>query len=137
MLETAILEYLDHKRYFSSLNLAAVAEELYGKYLRVCRLRNSQEELIDAANEMAKAQGVTDLSVKEWKKISTLSKNSIKHFDSEADRFVEMDPEDEARLTIANALTNHTKLDRQVTPIVQRFVDFGKEWATDSANQYR
>lgn len=31
----AIVEYIEHCRYFAAINLAGVAEELYGKLLRI------------------------------------------------------------------------------------------------------
>lgn len=128
MLVAAIIEYLDHGRYFASLNLAAIAEELYGKYVRVKGLQDAQHQLIVEANKISHDQGVTVITVKDWKKTSVFYKNSIKHFDSEADRFVEMNPENEARLTISDALTNHKLLNRQSSTTIQRFCEFAERW---------
>ena len=40
MLDSAITAFVEHKRFFVALNLAAVAEELYGKYVRICGLKD-------------------------------------------------------------------------------------------------
>jgi len=59
-----------------------------------------------------------------------LHEKAGKHFDSEADRHIEITPEDEARLMITvAALSNHSKLGREVTPIIQRFNGYGHEKA--------
>ena len=134
MLEPAIVEFLDHGRYFSSFNLAGVAEELYGKYVRVVGLRDSQHDNIEAASKVARMQGGPELTVKDWKKIATTHKNAVKHLDSESDRYVEIDAEDEARLMIADALSNHNKLNRLVTPTIQRYNGFGREWVQSNAH---
>lgn len=132
MLDAAIVQFLDQRRYFAALNLAAVAEELYGKHIRIIGLRDSQQENIETVDRIARNQGITDFTIKSWKKIATHQKNSIKHYDAEADRFIEIDPNDEARLVIFDALANHTKLDREITSIVQRFSDFAQKWAAEN-----
>ena len=134
MLEAAVIEYLDNHRYFVALNLACVAEELYGKYANITTGSNAMQVNIRAANEFAALDGVTDISIKEWKKIAGQSKNSIKHFDTESDRYIEIDAEDESRLAIADALSNHSILNRAVTHTLQRLYDFGRELALKNAH---
>ena len=133
MIEASIEEFLDSQRYFSAFNLAGVAEELYGKYVRVTGGRDAQQEGIEAAAKIAELYGAPEQAVRDWKKIANYMKNAVKHFDSEADRYIEIDAEDEARLMIANALSNHSKLDREVTPIIQRFYEYGHRKATEMA----
>ena len=48
MLDAAINEFLNHKRYLPALNLAAVAEELYGKYIRICHDQDALQKNIEA-----------------------------------------------------------------------------------------
>ncbi len=123
MIESAIVEYFDHKSYFSSLNLACVAEEIYGKYIRITGGKDIQMETIRAAERLVKLSGRPVLPVKKWKKIANINKNSIKHLDSVNDRYIEIEILYEARLGIGDALSNHEKLDRDVTPTIQRFYD--------------
>ena len=35
MMTAAIVEYLEHRRHYAAINLAGVAEELYGKLVRI------------------------------------------------------------------------------------------------------
>lgn len=130
MLDAAINEYLEHGRYLAALNLAYVAEELYGKYVRICQQKDALQENIEAAQLIAKKQGGPQLEIKEWKKVANRYKNDIKHFDSESDRFVEIDAEDEARLAIADALSNHFKLQREETEEIKRFNAWAREYAS-------
>jgi hypothetical protein len=136
MIEAAIEAFLTHKRYFSALNLAGVAEEFYGKYIRICGDRDIQMETIEAAGKLSNIHGGPETPIKEWKNIANHLKNAVKHFDSERDRYVDIDAEDEARSMIGDALSNHAKLDRPVTPTIQRFYDYGREWAVNNAHIY-
>lgn len=134
MIEAAIEEFLTYQRYFAALNLAGVAEELYGKYVRIQGGRDIQMEIIEAAGKLEKMYGHPDTPLKEWKNIANHLKNAVKHFDSEKDRYLEFDAEDEAKSMIGDALSNHAKLEREVTPTIKRFYDFGREWAEKNAN---
>jgi len=129
MLETSIEEFIDKGRFFSAFNLAGVSEELYGKYVRISGGKDTQQEDIEAIFKIAEQLGFPEQSVREWKKVANYMKNAVKHFDSEADRHIEIAPEDEARLMITAALSNHSKLGREVTPIIQRFNEYGHEKA--------
>ena len=126
MLESAIEEYIDKERYFSAFNLAGVAEELYGKFIRINGGKDAQTSTIEAVARINKIRGW--LPVKEWKKIANRPKNSVKHFDNNEDRFIEIEIKVEACLMLGEALSNHTELDRKVTPIIQRFYDLNKDW---------
>jgi hypothetical protein len=137
MLDAAINEFLAHGRFLAALNLAAVAEELYGKYVRICQKKDALHENIEAVQGVAKRRGGPELEIKEWKKIANQYKNSIKHFDSEADRYVEIEAEDEARLAIADALSNHSKLERKETEEVRRFAEWAQKYAAQNASVER
>lgn len=131
MLDAAITEFLDHGRYFSALNLAAVAEELYGKAVRIGQNKNALDENIEAAQILLKEKAGGEITFKEWKQVANYYKNSIKHFDSSSESYVEIDPQNEARLAIADALINHNTLQRKDTSNVRRF----NKWATEFVKQ--
>jgi hypothetical protein len=133
MIEAAIAAFLDDQRYFAALNLAAVAEELYGKYVRLIGEEDIQLQLVNAANKIGARQG-SDFTVKDWKKVANYYKNAVKHFDSESDRFLEIDAREEARSMIGMALTNHSTLEREYTPVIDRFYVFAKNWAKSQGN---
>lgn len=131
MIEAAVVEFLDHRRYFAALNLAGVAEELYGTFAKINGKQNYQAGLIELAQAIAKNDGEEELPVKKWKKIANYPKNAIKHLDDEYDIKIELDSFDEARAMIGNALSNHNLLSRKMTPTIQRFYVFAKTWAVD------
>ena len=54
MLDGAIKAFLDSKQFFVALNLAGVAEELYGKVIRINGGMNSQSSLIELAKDIAR-----------------------------------------------------------------------------------
>ena len=58
---------------------------------------------------------------KSWKKIANFDKNSIKHFDSESERYIEIDVENEARTLIGDAITNHMILSREISAEIEQF----------------
>jgi hypothetical protein len=126
MLDGAIRAFLDSQQFFIALNLAGVAEELYGKAIRLSGGMNSQSSLIELAKDIARLDGSSELNDRDLFKVSVMHKNGIKHLDTEEERYIQIDVEDEARAAIGCALTNHTQLDRQFTPNVQRFHEFGR-----------
>lgn len=134
MLDGAILAFLDSKQLFVALNLAGVAEELYGKAIRLSGGVNSQSSLIELAKAIARLDGNSELKDSDLVKVSVMHKNGIKHLDAEEQRYIEIDVEDEARSAIGCALTNHTLLDRPFTPNVQRFYEFGHTWSQNAVN---
>ena len=129
MIETAIKLYLDNKCYAAALNLAGVAEEIYGKYVRVLGKEDVLSSTVVAANSLAIIHGSSGLPIKDWKKIARTAKNGIKHLESIGDRIIEIDLEDEARAMIGEALTNHGILERDMSATLQRFYDFGRDWS--------
>lgn len=131
MLDAAIAAFLDSKQFFVALNLAGIAEELYGKHIRLNGGMNSQSSLIELAKAMARADGDFETTDKDLFNVSVKHKNDIKHLDTEEQRFIEIDVEDEARAAIGCALTNHNLLRRPFTPNIQRFIEFGRAWSEE------
>ncbi|OQW87105.1 MAG: hypothetical protein BWK72_14115 [Rhodoferax ferrireducens] len=129
MLDGAIRAFLYTQQFFVALNLAGVAEELYGKAIRFNGGMNSQSSLIELAKTIARLEGNSELKDSDLFKVSVMHKNAIKHLDTEEQLYVEIDVEDEARSAIGCALTNHTQLDRQITPNLRRFYEFGRAWS--------
>ena len=129
MLDGSIRAFLDSQQFFVALNLAGVAEELYGKAIRFSGGINSQSSLIELAKVIACLDGNGELINSDLFKVSVMHKNDIKHLDTKEQLYIEIDVEDEARSAIGCALTNHTQLDRQFTPNVQRFYEFGRTWS--------
>jgi hypothetical protein len=133
MLDASIVEFLDHKRYFASLNLAGVAEDIYGNFLKFSGLPNTQRETIDLVRAIGNLDGAPELSDKEWWQIATRDKNAIKHLDSIQDQFVIINALDSSRLVINDALSNHLKLNREITLNIERFYAFARQWASKNS----
>tara|TARA_R110002050_G_scaffold251612_1_gene389873 strand:- start:137 stop:610 length:474 start_codon:yes stop_codon:yes gene_type:complete len=137
MLESAIEEFLDKKRFFTAFNSAGVASEIYAKAIRLKGGTESQREVIDAAIALMQKWNAPGSSLREMKKITNHLKNGIKHFDSENDRYIELAPEEEAMYMIAEAMTNSEKLCRAQTPAIQRFTEFGRAKSIEITAQSR
>lgn len=133
MLESAIEEFLDKRRFHTALNSAGVAAELYAKAIRLQGGTESQRKVLDAAIELMNQWGVPDPSLKALKKIANHMKNGIKHFDSESDRYIELDAEEEAMYMIAEAMSNKEMLGREETSAMSRFSEFGRSKAIEMA----
>lgn len=128
-LEAAIEEREIHKRYFSAMNLAGVAEELLGKIIRV---HGKTDQLSSVTNTLMKIQenlkGIYDFGVenqKEIKKLLGSTKNSIKHMDNAGDLNAKLyfEVEDESKWLIQAAIRNLNILEIQHTGIVSEFVE--------------
>ncbi|WP_373091706.1 hypothetical protein [Zhongshania sp.] len=133
MLDAAIEQFFEG-RYFAALNLSGVAQEIYGKLVRLAGLQDQIQETIHFANEIAKLQGGPEVTVKEWKKIAGEQKNGIKHFDSETDRYIDMDAQDEARSMIGDAVSEKDKLGRANTKNTDRFYEFARVWSVKNVH---
>jgi len=131
MLDSAIQSLIESKHFFVALNLACVAEELYGQHIRLCGGQNSQSGLIQLAEVIARADGDVNTTQKELWNASVALKNSIKHLDSQEDRYIEADITKEAISAIYLALANHQKLSRKFTPNIQRFIEFSAQPTTN------
>ena len=121
LLDAAVTEHLDHERHFAAYNLAAVAEELMSKLLRLSGKNDSSTLKIGAVKAMSQAQHQTSGDDSAWRKLFFRLKNTIKHMDNEADRFFEANIEANARQKIIDAIFNLEKLSLDKSPDVRRF----------------
>lgn len=127
MLDASIEEYLDHGRLFAAYNLAGVAEELFGKIVRINGGKDSLIETVENVKAISELIGGESGDDKSIKKLVTRTKNSIKHMDSTNDRHVEVNIEDEVRWKIADAISNYDKLEFSYSPNIERFFSHRKE----------
>lgn len=121
LLDAAVTEHLDHARHFAAYNLAAVAEELMSKLLRLAGKKDSVTLKIGAVKTMSQALRQTDGGERAWRKLFFRLKNTIKHMDNEADRFFEANIETNARHKISDVIFNMEKLGLSKSPDVRRF----------------
>lgn len=135
MLESAIEEFLDKKMFFVALNSAGVASEIYAKAIRLGGGKESQREVIDSAMASSKKWDVPESNLKEMKEIANHLKNGVKHFDTQNDRYIELDPEEEAMYMIAEAMANNGKLGCIQNSVIQRFTESGRVKAVEMAAQ--
>jgi len=124
MLDAAIVEYLDHQRYFAAFNLAGVAEELLGKFVRLEGGTDALTEFVELNKNVSDGLGQKPLSPKEWKRVIGSQKNSVKHMDSERERQYEGNIPNEAKRMIARAIKNYRKLGLPSRSKVKRFNDY-------------
>ena len=136
MLDGAIEEYLDHRRFMVSINLAGIAQELYGKALRIKGEKDSLFKIAESCFNEFSSTSDSDASIKEFKQISSLAKNGIKHFDSNKDRFLEINLKFESRVMIAIAINEHFRLNRKKSKFIERFIEFASiyYWYNKSKN---
>lgn len=125
----AIVECLEHRRYYAAINLAGVAEELYGKLLRVSGEKTFRDEIIDSALDAANAEKEGFLNRKDMKHAASYFKNAIKHMDSRNDRFLQINAESEAIYAIAEAMENRDKLNLPPNNFLDQF--------SENAEKYR
>lgn len=133
MLDASISEFF-LERYFAAANAAGVAQEIYGKKLRIYGIADKISELIKAANVLVADSGGPVVETKEWKKIAGRVKNGIKHFDSESDQYIDVDAEEEARHMINDAICEHDKLRRATSLQIERFNSWAREYALKAIN---
>ena len=126
MMESAIECYLDQKRYFSALNLAGVAQEIYGKWIRINGGKDLPRQSIDNVEELAKLSG-SDFIRKEYVKIANSPKNTIKHFDSKLDRYAFLEPHLDSYIQMMEAFVEHTRLGRPKSGNILRFEKYIQE----------
>jgi len=125
-LDAAVDEYDLHNRYFSSMNLAFVSEELLGKFVRV--LTGKSDRHSESVDTLLKVQEKIDLGFNDRKKLKKLllnGKNTIKHMDNGADNMAKLyyPIEVEAFWAIECAVENIKLLDFPVPDKVQAFLD--------------
>ena len=130
-LEAAIDEREIHKRYFSAMNLAGVAEELLGKIVRII---GKKDQLTETAETLLKIQNKVKphfdfnlgfTTTKEFKNLIKSTKNSIKHINSSNDLDAKLyfEVEDESKWMIQAAIRNLNKLDIKYTDRIQQFME--------------
>lgn len=127
MLDAAIEEYLDHGRLYAAYNLAGVAEELFGKFVRLSGGKDSLSETVETIKALSQKMGWEVDEDRVIKKTASHTKNSIKHMNSENDQHVVVNIKDEARWKIADAISNFDKLKYEHTKNIDRFFEYRKE----------
>ncbi|PSW08297.1 hypothetical protein C9J01_24310 [Photobacterium rosenbergii] len=125
-LEAAVDEYDLHSRYFTSMNLACVSEELLGKFVRV--LTGKPDRHSESVDNLLKIQEKIDFGFNDRKKLQKLllnGKNTIKHMDNAADSMAKLyyPIEVEAFWAIECAVENIKLLDIPIPDEVQAFLD--------------
>ncbi|MBW4936660.1 hypothetical protein [Marinobacter sp. F4206] len=127
-LDAAIEERELHQRYFAAMNLAGVAEELFGKLVRVAgekdRLTSTIEDLSYIQEKLWGKMGWAKQSPKDLKKLLVSPKNSIKHMDNGADSNAKLhfEVEDESKWMIQSAIRNMDALGLERSEAVRRFL---------------
>jgi hypothetical protein len=119
MMESAIESYLDHKRYFAVLNLAGVAQEIYGKWIRINGGKDLPSQSMAILENVHKETG-EEFERGKFIKLVNLPKNTIKHFDSVSDRCAILEPNLDCYIQLVEALAEHKHLNRPVTDNIAR-----------------
>ena len=122
---SAIDEYLNHRRYFAAINLAGVAEELYGKLLRISGKKTMRDEVIDSVLDDDK-EGFLDRKI--MRRAASYFKNAIKHMNSANDRFLQIDAESAAKTAIAEAMENRDKLSLPPNKFLDQFSENARKY---------
>ncbi|WP_219702752.1 hypothetical protein [Marinomonas lutimaris] len=117
LLESAIQSYLDDEKYFSALHLAGAAQEIYGKWLRIKGGQDLSTMILDKAAKVFHEP----IDKKAIKKEDKRPKNSIKHMDSEADRYTYLRIKFDTFCVICEAVAEHKLLKRNETANIVRF----------------
>lgn len=109
-LETASVLWKYETNYFSSIHLAAAAEEISGK---MCRISGKQSNFDDIRANVKKTLSELGMEYteKQLRDAAYKVKNSIKHMDSENDKTVKVDARKEALEYISSAYQNFLKLE--------------------------
>ena len=126
MMESAIENYIDHKRYFAALNLAGVAQEIYGKWIRINGGKDLPSQSLDNMEAVHKELG-EEFNRKKFVNLGNLPKNSIKHFDGINDRHAVLEPNFDSFLQLAEAFVEHKRLNRPVTDNITRLEAYIKQ----------
>ena len=131
MLDASIDEFLINKRYFAAMNLAGVAQEIYGKWLRVNREIDLRSQLFDQCEKIFRSEGAEKFDRKKTNKQDNHIKNSIKHLNSKNDRYLNVDIELESFILIMEAVANHKQLNRMMTSNIESFTNRAREVMTN------
>ncbi len=129
ILEAAIAERELHGRHFAAMNLAAVAEEIFGKMARIEGREDQRTHAIDQLMKLqAKLDGMFDFGFdndrQNLSKMLNSSKNSIKHLNSRSDMNAELffQVEQESIWQIQGAIRNLEVLDLPIPELVKEFL---------------
>ncbi len=125
MMTAAIVEYRDHYRHFAAINLAGVAEELYGKLLRISGKKTFRDEIIKSVLDDEKDDF---LDIKTMRKAVNLCKNAIKHMDSVNDRFIRLNAREQAIHAINEAMQNRDRLSLPPNKFLDQFCEDAKQF---------
>ena len=120
MLESAIESYLDTRKYFPALHLAGAAQEIYGKWLRINGGQDFSTMMLNQAEKIFDEP----IDRKAVKTEDKRPKNSIKHMDSESDRFAHIEPQLDSFMAILEAVTEYLMLQRPETTNITRFKNY-------------
>lgn len=120
LMESAIENFLDSKRYCSALNLSGVAQEIYGKWIRISGGQDFPSQTLDIFEKISSYNN-DGFNRKETKRIGNHPKNTIKHFDSAADRFAVLEPVLDSFIQLSEAYVEHRRLNRPSTKNIKRF----------------
>lgn len=108
-LETASTLWLEGERLFSSLHLAAAAEEISGKTCRIDGVKSHSDDLIERVKKTLSALGIS-YTKKQILEAFFGVKNSVKHMDGASDGVVMVDAREESAHFIIAAYRNFQKL---------------------------
>ncbi len=128
-LEAAIEEREIHKRYFASINLAGVAEEIFGKIIRVTggtdQLTTAIDNLHSVQDIVSKMSDWEPKNKKELKKFLGSTKNGIKHMDNVSDKNAKLyfEVETESIWAIQAAIRNLDILEIYHSRTVKGFIE--------------
>ena len=122
MLDKAIECYLDDKKYFAALHLAGAVQQIYGKWLRIEGQQDFSTMMLNHAENLFDEP----IDKKAIKKEDMRPKNSIKHMDSQSDRFAYLNPQLDSFLVISEAVVESMMLQREETANIIRFREYLK-----------
>ncbi|MEZ9171304.1 hypothetical protein AB4122_07560 [Vibrio cyclitrophicus] len=130
-LELAIECFLHTGKYASAIHLAGAAQELYGKWLRCNQSMDLTTMVLNQLEKHHKESG-KEFNRKDIIKTDKRTKNSLKHMDNKEDRFTQLNLKLDAFVLLAETLTEHRILERQVSPRIQEFTDHISSMSTIS-----
>ncbi len=120
-LESAIEDYLDRCRYFSALNSAGAAQELYGKSIRMTGGQDFHSQVLETILSTVSKSGIDTPALKDFKKQASIPKNSIKHLDGPSDKYTSFDVKINSFLKIGEAIIDRDQIGRTPTKNTERF----------------
>jgi hypothetical protein len=122
-LDLAIESFLHTGRYASAIHLAGAAQEIYGKWLRCNQGQDLTTMMLDQLEKFHKENG-TDFDRKEVLRADKRTKNTLKHMDNKEDRFTCANLKLDALVLIAETMTEHKMLKREMSSNVTEFKEF-------------